>query len=53
MYATPSATTAGNSISEPMPFDHTSLNGGRTRMLAWACVRAAPAPYIGHCSARW
>ena len=32
MYATPSETTAGNSISEPSPRDHTTRNGGRSRI---------------------
>ena len=47
-YATPSETTAGNSISEPSPRLQTTRNGGRTRIVGWVCVRASVAPYIGH-----
>jgi hypothetical protein len=52
MYATPSDTTAGNSISEPIPRLHTTLNGGRMRMRGWACVLPGVTPYIGHWSVR-
>ena len=51
MYATPSATTAGNSISAPRPRDQTIRNGGRTFRAACAWSRCTVAPYTGHCSA--
>jgi len=51
MYATPLSTTAGNSIRLPSPRDHAIRNGGRRRMFACTCVRAASTPYIGHWSA--
>ncbi len=51
MYATPSDTTAGNSISEPMPRLQTTRNGGRSRISGCACVRSGVAPYIVHCCA--
>jgi hypothetical protein len=50
MYATPSDTTAGNSISEPRPRDQATLNGGRIAMCSCACVRSGVAPYIVHWS---
>ncbi len=31
-YATPSETTAGNSVSQPVPCDQTTRNGGRSRI---------------------
>src|SRR4051812_49642958 len=52
MYATPSWTTAGNSISDPSPRDQTTRNGGRTFRLGCARVRRGAAPYIVHCSER-
>jgi hypothetical protein len=51
-YATPSETTAGNSMSVPSPRDQTTRNGGRTRIELCACVRLGSAPYIVHCSDR-
>ena len=50
MYATPSDTTAGNSISPPIGTAQTVRKGGRRRMNAWLCVRVPVAPYIGHWS---
>src|SRR6266567_1190724 len=50
MYAVPSETTEGNSISPPIRRIHTCLKGGRIRMCCCACVLRATAPYIGHCS---
>ena len=50
MYAIPSETTAGNSISVPIPRLQTTRKGGRTRIAAGAWVLAGVAPYIGHCS---
>ena len=50
MNATPSETTAGNSIRLPIPRDQAIRNGGRILMLACTCVRAGSTPYIGHCS---
>ena len=48
MYATPSETTAGNSISPPIGTAQTVWNGGRSRMCTWLCVRVPTAPYSGH-----
>ena len=53
MYATPSETTAGNSISEPRPRLQTTRKGGLTRIARCACVRAGVAPYIGHWRFSW
>ena len=49
MYATPSETTAGNSIRPPIGTAQTVRNGGRRRMCTWLCVRVPTAPYSGHC----
>ena len=53
MYASPSETTAGNSISVPIPRLHTRRNGGRSLICVCACVRVGPTPYIGHWRSRW
>jgi hypothetical protein len=44
MYATPSATEAGNSISDLRPRLQTTWNGGRRWMSVCAWVRASSAP---------
>ena len=49
MYATPSETTAGNSISAPIPRLQTIRNGGRIAM-PLRLRAAGSTPYIGHCS---
>jgi hypothetical protein len=53
MYATPSSTTAGNSIRVPMPSVQTVRKGGRSRMCDCTCARDGVAPYSGHCIAGW
>ena len=40
-------------MNPPAARVHITRNGGRTRILVCACVRAGLTPYIGHCSAGW
>jgi hypothetical protein len=44
MYAIPFETTAGNSISVPIPRDQTVRKGGRSLMRVCVCVRVGVAP---------